>query len=129
MTARKPVVVVLEDTPSRVHAIERALGSDFRLEHHETAQSFVAWLVGSNEAALISLDYHLGGNSIGSGLDAAKALAQHPPFAQVILHSSDSVGARAQQRLLSEAGWETEFVPFQEYAWAATLARLFPATG
>ncbi len=124
--ARKPSVVVLEDSPERVVAILRALGGDFTLQHYVDADHLVTWASLGADAALISLDYHLGARIHGTGLTAATALAQCTPTAPVILHSSDSTGARAQEEILAAAGWQTERLPFNEYSWAAALARWIP---
>ena len=121
------LVVVLEDGQGRVAAIQRVLsGRDHELRVFDRAPDFVEWLRGASGAALISLDYHLGPREAGTGLHAALALAAVVPFAPVILHSSDSTGARGQEEVLSAAGWETERFPFSESAWAASIKRRFP---
>ena len=118
------LVAVLEDTPGRVDAIRRAIGSDLSLVVFSTAPEFVAWLRDATDVALITLDYHLGPREAGTGMDAAVALAGRTPLAPVILHSSDSTGASAQEDVLSAAGWQTERFPFSEAAWTSALARL-----
>jgi hypothetical protein len=117
-------VVVLEDSSGRVDAIRNALGPDLELRLFTSAPDFVAWLEEAADVALISLDYHLGPREAGTGLQAAVAMTVLAPLAPVVLHSSDSVGARAQEEVLSAAGWQTERVPFSAAAWAAALARL-----
>jgi hypothetical protein len=121
-----PRVVVLEDSQYRIDAIRRTLGANCTLELFTTAPAFSAWLPSAaDDLVLITLDHHLGPPSAGSGMDAARALAALPaPLCPVILHSSDAVGARAQQQALAAAGWHTERFPFSEPVWAAAFARL-----
>lgn len=121
------IVAVLEDTPSRVAAMRRALSADSHLTFQvfERAPDFAAWIAVHTEVvALISLDYHLGPRAAGTGLDAARALAASRPFAPVILHSSDSTGARGQEEVLGDAGWVTARFPFGESDWLRAVRML-----
>jgi hypothetical protein len=95
------------------------LGEDYRLEHIRTDLAFAAWADVATEAALISIDHHM---------EAARALARHPPLALVVLHGSDPAVTRAQEGVLSAAGWESERLPFDTQSWAATLVQVERAT-
>lgn len=118
-------MVMLEDSPGRVDAVRRSLdGADLELLLFRTAWAFVDWLPQAEDVVLITLDHHLGPPSAGSGQHAADALAQVAPFAPVILHSSDSVGARNMQAVLDAAGWRTERFIFREHAWEEAFRRL-----
>lgn len=116
------LVVVLEDGPGRVEAIRRVLADgEFQVVVFTRAPDFAAWARQAESAYVISLDYHLGPREAGTGMDAARVLAALEPLCPVILHSSDTTGARGQEQVLRGAGWETVRAPFSEAGWAAAL--------
>lgn len=120
-----PRVVVLEDSPDRVAAIQQIVGDTYPLELFTRAPDLIAWLTDPGPVALVSLDFHLGPREAGNGFQAAQALAALPaPLAPVILHSSDPTGAQAQQELLDQAGYLTERFFFDRARWSAAYARL-----
>lgn len=121
----QPEIVVLEDSPDRVYRIQKAVAGAYPLRVFTTAPEFVAWLADPGPVVLLSLDYHLGPRESGTGFDAAEALAElAAPLAPVILHSSDTTGAQAQQAALDDAGYTTRRFPFATKPWAAAYEEL-----
>lgn len=124
--ARK--LVLLEDTPGRVRAVEAWLESrpELELVHYARASEMIAWLEDNlAEAALISLDYHLGGAGpgAGSGFDVALWLAKRDSATcPVIVHTSDTTAATYVREALQTGGWSVVSAPFSAEGWGELAA-------
>ncbi|MBL4847233.1 MAG: hypothetical protein JKY65_17070 [Planctomycetes bacterium] len=122
-------LVLLEDTPGRVRAVERWLEgrSELNLVHRSKAKDLIAWLEEHlANAVLISLDYHLGGAGpgAGSGFDVALWLAKQEPSCPVIIHTSDGTAGGYLADALDAGGWKTVSSAFSEESWGPLAAKL-----
>ncbi len=129
----KRSLVLLEDTPGRVRVVEAWLGGrdDVELVHYARARELIAWLEEHlSEAALISLDYHLGGAGpgAGSGFDVALWLGRQTPTCPVIVHTSDTTAATYVCDALVTGGWTTVASPFASDTWGALADAQLAAT-
>jgi DNA-binding NarL/FixJ family response regulator len=120
-------LVLLEDTPGRVRAVERWIKDrpELTLIHRAKANDLIAWLEEHlADAVLISLDYHLGGAGpgAGSGFDVALWLARQEPTCPVIIHTSDRTAGTYLSEALKVGGWTTVGAAFSEESWGR-LAR------
>lgn len=115
-------LVLLEDTPGRVRVVDAWIEGqdDLELVHYARAPEMIAWLEENlDQAALISLDYHLGGAGpgAGSGFDVALWLARQEPTCPVIVHTSDSTAATYVCEALRTGGWTAVASPFSSDTW------------
>jgi len=121
------ILLILEDHPDRTEAFRRAsgtLGLDIELRVWADASSFIAEASEFfDRAALISLDHDLNpqpgvASDPGTGLIAARFLADHLPVCPVIIHSSNTDRAWSMHNELRFAGWPVERVgPLQDTKW------------
>ena len=110
---------ILENRDNRVAEFQKAvaeLGSDFQLRLWQDVHSMIAGCAECfPNAALFSLDCELDrrpGVDIrpGAGLDLARFLGDFPPVCPVVIHSSNTEGARAVLKELRSARWMVEHI-------------------
>lgn len=122
-------LVLLEDSPGRVRAVEAWLEAreDLLLVHRARAGELIEWL-GAHlaDAALISLDYHLGGGGpdAGTGLDVALWLSTREPVCPVLVHTSDHTAAGYVVQVLSDGGWSARAAGFSAETWGQLASEL-----
>lgn len=113
-------ILVLEDNPNRLEAMQTALVSlpvPLTIRHWDSAWTMRQEAAASfSETCLISLDYDLRdarvtGQKTGNGMDAVRFLCQQKPFCPVIVHTSLSDEARLMAETLKQAGWRVRQIP------------------
>jgi len=124
-------VLVLEDSPERIHAFTEAirLVDDAKLFVWKSAHAMIRDLPGHlPNATLLSLDFDLipDSNSTGdpgSGLDVCDFLAKQVPVCPIILHSSNEQAVWEMLFKLGEGNWETDWLRHDPLGvvWIGTL--------
>ncbi len=116
------LIALLDDEPDRIIAMLSALerlGSNYSTIVFDNAPDMIAWFAsGHHELALICLDHDLGPNRLrdgrifdpGIGRDVADYLSTLPPFAPVIVHTTNHLAAPGMIHVLEESGWQVSRV-------------------
>jgi ADP-ribosylglycohydrolase len=136
-------ILILESRDDRIASFQKAvveLGSDFRLRIWRDARSMIADCAELfPNASLISLDYELNPQSdvapgSGTGLDVARFLGDFLPVCPVVIHSSNTDGARFILKELRSARWIVEQIApvgidWIERKWLGRVRALFDTYG
>lgn len=111
-------ILILDDDPNRhVKFSRRLIGNTIR--HTRTAAECIQALEKDDQYDYIFLDHDLGkefeASSKGTGYEVADWIANHPQKTarqQIIIHSLNSVGAKAMISRLRDAGITATHTPF-----------------
>ena len=126
-------IAVLEDDVRRRLEMQRVAADRFWMYDilfFDTPAMLCQWLERNQDRTLaISLDHDLNRieeavlpddevREVGTGLDAAKWLADQTPFCPVAIHSTNETGAAKMDRLLVRGGWSVrKVVPTGDLEW------------
>jgi hypothetical protein len=123
--------VILEDNKDRQQAMRECLADrfyQFESQFFDDSATMIEYLDRHlPHTAVIALDHDLElqekhgvVQDPGTGRDVAEFLAGKTPVCPVVFHSTNSDAVAGMERVLSEAGWETDrVIPWGDMEWIA----------